>query len=73
MQLRTQLDLNTLELEKTHELNLSLDDGAGTIRMLITITGTNTGLNNSTDIDFNRDMLSNSYIDEIRQRYVRDL
>jgi hypothetical protein len=38
--------------------------------MLITITGTNTRPNSSTDIDFNRDMLSNTYIDELRQRYV---
>ncbi len=40
---RCSLDLSTLEPEKTHELWLDLEDGAGKIFLLVTISGKSEG------------------------------
>lgn len=37
---RCSIDLSQLEREKTHRIKQALDDGAGTIFLLLTISGT---------------------------------
>jgi len=36
---RAAIDLSLLERDKTHSLNVELEDGAGFIHLLVTITG----------------------------------
>lgn len=64
------LDLRTLEVEKTHFIRLPLEDGAGTISLLLTITGT-VGPNSTTDLDYNKESttVSSRYIDSMIRRY----
>ena len=37
---RTVIDLSSLEREKTHTIEKPLEDGAGVIKLLVTISGT---------------------------------
>lgn len=68
---KTSIDLKTLEAEKTHFLRLPLEDGAGTISLLVTITGTY-GPDSVTDIEYNKEStaVSSRYFDNIIRKYV---
>ena len=65
-----QIDLKMLELEKTHFVKMPLEDGAGTISMLLTITATY-GAESPSDIDYSDEALrSNTHRDSIIRKYV---
>ena len=68
---KTSIDLRTLEVEKTHFLRLPLEDGAGTISLLVTITGT-FGPDSVTDIEYNKEStaVTSRYFDNIIRKYV---
>ena len=64
--------MKTLQFEKTHFVKLPLEDGAGTISLLFTITGTY-GTDSITDLDYNKEtLLSSRYKDEIITKYVKN-
>lgn len=65
---RANLDLKMIEPEKTHFLKVPLEDGAGTVSLLITITGT-FGAESSTDLDFDKEV-STRQRDNIICKYV---
>ena len=67
-QLRANVDLKLVEAEKTHFLKVPLEDGAGTVSLLITITGTY-GIESSTDLDFDKEV-STRQNDNIIRKYV---
>lgn len=67
---KAQLDLKTLEMEKTNFVKLPLEDGAGTISLLLTITGIY-GSEMSNELDFSKDSLTvNVERDNIIRKYV---
>lgn len=69
--LRTFIDLKSLEVEKTNFVKLALEDGAGTISLLLTITGTY-GTDSPTDLDYNKEALDLvGYRDNIIRKYVK--
>ncbi|XP_013405890.1 multiple C2 and transmembrane domain-containing protein 1-like, partial [Lingula anatina] len=63
---RAVIDLNTLESERTHKVVQPLEDGAGVITLLITVTGsagreTISDLSNYTPIPYERDAIVQKY------------
>ena len=65
--IRTSIDLSEIEKEKTHMIIKELEDGAGTIKLLLTISGTQgaetiTDLVNYTTNTKERDDLYRSYV-----------
>lgn len=58
---RASLDLSKLTIDRTHDLNVHLEDEAGSLRILITITGAVSSTDHET---------SASTRDEIIRRYV---
>jgi Ca2+-dependent lipid-binding protein len=69
---KAQINLKSLEYEKTHLVKLPLEDGAGSISLLLTITGTY-GPDSPSDIEHYREnnKLTSAYRDEIIRQYVR--
>ena len=68
---RAQIDLKVLECEKTHFIKLTLEDGAGTLSLLITITGTYKMItSNELEADENELYASSTYKNEIIKKYV---
>jgi Ca2+-dependent lipid-binding protein len=68
---KAQINLKTLEFEKTHQVKLPLEDGAGTISLLLTITATY-GPESPSDIEYFKEnnKLTSSYREQIIKEYV---
>ncbi len=61
--------MRTLEQEKTNFVRLALEDGAGTISLLLTVTATY-GTESPSELDYNRETLSSGpYRDNIIRKY----
>jgi len=69
---RAQIDLRTLECEKTHFIRLPLEDGAGSLSLLITITGMFSSSFNDLETtgDNNELFTDNPYKKAIIKKYV---
>jgi hypothetical protein len=63
--------LRTLECEKTHFLKLPLEDGAGSLSLLITITGRFESFSYDNEISENDIFADNTNKNEIIQKYVK--
>ena len=64
---RTLVEVGQLEKDKTHEIEQPLEDGAGTIKLLVTVTGTygsevSSDLANYTPHPLYRDKLLSKYV-----------
>lgn len=62
--------MRTLECEKTHFLKLPLEDGAGSLSLLITITGKFESIFNEIETSENDLFPDNPNKNEIIQKYV---
>lgn len=64
------IDLKTLEIEKTHFVKLPLEDGAGTVSLLLTITAIYS-TDSPSDLDYNKEAITSGYNkDNIIRKYV---